>query len=308
MANATVNRFGSDNQAGDKIALFLKIFAGEVMTSFAQANVFMDKHLVRTIEHGKSATFPFTGRMTASDHTVGAEIVGQDGLQSERVITIDNLVISDMFVAQVDELMNHYDARSIYSKEAGRALARKLDLEVAQVAYLAARKATVLTGGNGGTQLTDANYRTVAEDLVTGIFAAQQALDEKDVPEDDRWAFVKPAQYYLLANHDRAINKDFSAKGSISEGKIIELAGLPIIKTNNLPTTNITTGNAKYQGDFTNSAALVMWKQAVGTIKLLDIALDMEWDIRRQGTLIVAKMLVGHDYLRPDASVELKVA
>jgi len=55
MSDATVSRLGQANGAGDEKALFLKKFAGEVLTSFHNKNVMMDKHMVRTIENGKSA-------------------------------------------------------------------------------------------------------------------------------------------------------------------------------------------------------------------------------------------------------------
>jgi hypothetical protein len=47
-----------------------------------------------------------------------------------------------------------------------------------------------------------------------------------------------------------------------------------IVKTNHLPSTNIASGPAAYQGDFSKVAALVMTKQAVGTVKLLDLAVE----------------------------------
>jgi hypothetical protein len=55
MANATVLSIGQVNGAGATDALFLKVFGGEVMTAFAENNVVMDKHMVRSIASGKSA-------------------------------------------------------------------------------------------------------------------------------------------------------------------------------------------------------------------------------------------------------------
>jgi hypothetical protein len=49
------SRLGQANGAGDALALFLKVFAGEVLTAFAETNVAMPRHLVRTITSGKSA-------------------------------------------------------------------------------------------------------------------------------------------------------------------------------------------------------------------------------------------------------------
>lgn len=53
MADAAVVRFGSNNGGADKLELFLKVFAGEVMSSFELATVTLDKHVVRTITSGE---------------------------------------------------------------------------------------------------------------------------------------------------------------------------------------------------------------------------------------------------------------
>ena len=310
MAVANPSRIGQVNQASDVDAIFLKTYGGEVMTAFAETNVSMDKHFVRSISSGKSAQFPFTGKLTAAYHTIGAEIVGLDVDHAEQIIVIDDLLISHAFIGLIDEIKNHYDVRSIYSTGAGRALALKLDQQVLASGVLAARASAVTTDGTGGTVLTDADFATVADDLVAGMFASQQAMDEKDVPDEDRNFFVAPAQYYLLVNHSKAVNRDYDGKGSFGTGNISMIGGLPIIKTNNLPTTDTTGGSDpnKYEADFTTTIGLSMQKLAVGTVKLLDVAIEAEYDIRRQGTLIVAKVALGHGILRPDCAVELKTA
>jgi hypothetical protein len=60
--------------------------------------------------------------------------------------------------------------------------------------------------------------------------------------------------------------------------------------------------------DATKTLGLVMHPQALGTVKLLDLASEMEYDIRRQGTLMVSKMAVGHGVLRPECLYEIKKA
>ena len=61
MSNATVSRIGQVNGSGDTNALFLKLFAGEVITQFEEKNVMAPLHSVRTISNGKSASFPVMG-------------------------------------------------------------------------------------------------------------------------------------------------------------------------------------------------------------------------------------------------------
>lgn len=308
MANATVLSIGQVNGAGATDALFLKVFSGEVLTAFETATVTEDKHMVRNIKSGKSASFPATWKVNAAYHTPGAEIVGQVSNTNERVITIDDLLIADAFIPLIDEAKNHFEYRSIYSTECGRILAKTKDKNVLQVGVLAARAAATVTGGNGGSVLTNAGYGNDGAMIASGIFAAGQALDEKDIPEDDRYFYCKPAQYALLAQTTNVLNRDWGGSGVYADGTVLKVSGISIVKTNNLPTTNIASGVAAYQGNFSTTVGLVMNKGAVGTVKLLDLATEMAYDIRRQGTLLVAKYAIGHGILRPECAVELKTA
>jgi hypothetical protein len=310
MSNATPSRLGAINGGVDKDALFLKVFAGEVLTAFAEKNVLLEKTTVRSISSGKSAQFPVTGNFSAAYHTPGNEILGESMNHAERVITIDDLLISNTFIANIDEAKNHYDVRANYSAKLGQALANTADRQMFQVGIQAARAAATVTGGFGGARIVDADFLTSSDDLIAGLFAAAQAFDEKDVPEDERYAFVRPAQYYALAQNTKVLNKDWGGAGAYADGKVLRIAGLTIVATNHLPSTNITTGTnagtaTRYAVDARTTAALVMQKEAIGTVKLLDLAMESEYDIRRQGTLMVAKYAMGHGILRPECSIEL---
>lgn len=314
MANATAHRVGAVNNGSDKSELFMKVYGGEVLTAFEEANKTLDKQMIRSIPHGKSASFPMSWKVSANYHTPGTELVGQTSVNAEKLITIDDQLIADVFIPNIDEAMNHYDYRSVYSAEAGRALANTWDKNTLQTGVLAARSSTALTGGNGGTVLTSATtlYRTSATDLAAGIYAAALAMDEKDVPDEEggmpRWAFLRPAQYSLLAQKTDLYNTQTAAgNGNYADGKVLRIGGVILVKTNHLPITNIATGATKYQGDFSKTAALVMNQHAVGTVKLMDLATEMAWDIRRQGTLLLAKYAIGTGVLRADCAVELKI-
>lgn len=308
MANSVPSRVGQVNQAGDVKSLFLKVFSGEVLTTFHRTNVFLEKTLVRTISSGKSAQFPATGIATAAYHTPGSEILGDEISHAERVVNIDDLLVASAFIANIDEAMNHYDVRAPYSMEIGKVLSETMDSNIAQVGVLAARAAATITGGNGGSVLTNAAYNSDSAVLASGLFDAAQALDEKNVPDGDRYGYFRPSEYYLLAQNTTVINQWYGGQGAIAEGTILKIAGIPIVKTNALPNTNVNTGVTTYQGDFSTTVGLVMNKGAVGTVKLLDLATEMDYDIRRQGTLMVAKYAVGHDVIRPECAVELKTS
>jgi len=186
-----------------------------------------------------------------------------------------------------------------------------------QLAVLAARGSSPVTGEAGGGAITSGTLMSDAtgESLVAGLFAAAQALDEKNVSEDGRVAFLAPAAYYKLAANTKIMNKDWGGAGVYADGKVLRVAGIEIVKTNHAPfgasiangSLEAGTGN-KYAGAFTNTVGVVATKDAVGTVKLMDLAMESEYDIRRQGTLMVAKYAMGHGVLRPSCAIELKTA
>ena len=126
--DGAIHRSGQNNASGSVRDLYLKLYAGEVLTAFQSKNIMMPLHRVRTISKGKSAQFPMTGKYRdASYHTPGAEIVPSAAKQGERIVTIDDLLINAQFIPNIDEAMSHYDIRSVYTQEAGFALAKVAD-------------------------------------------------------------------------------------------------------------------------------------------------------------------------------------
>lgn len=323
MANATVSNLGQANTTGDTQALFLKVFAGEVLTAFEEANVTSDKHVVRSISSGKSAQFPITGKTVAAYHTPGTEIVGSAVPHNEVVITIDDLLVSSAFIANIDEAMNHYDVRSIYSTEIGRALAYTYDKHILNLLLLASRASAPVSGESGGGKVTSATALsdTTGEALIAALFSAATILDGKNVSPDDRFAYLSPTAYNLLAQNTKLMNSLWQGEGSYSDAKVMKVAGINIIKTNHAPygTTVASTApgggsqgggtnTAKYGVVATNAVGVVAHKAAVGTVKLMDLAMESAYDVRRQGTLLVAKYAMGHGILRPAAAVEIATA
>ena len=325
MSNATASRLGAVNAGtSDYQELFLKVFSGEILTAFAENNVFNDKlHTTRTITSGKSAQFPVTGTASAAYHTPGNQLTGGAILHNEKVINIDDLLIAQTFVAQIDELMNHFDVRSIYAQELGKALAKTYDQNVAKQIANASRASTNLTGGDGGKVLTLANGNTASSDvtgdeLAAAIYDIAEEFDTRDIPATDRFVVLPPAEYYKLPESaTRTIDTDYNpgGNGSFASGRVQQIAGMPVIMSNNVPQTNVssnpTGANNTYSGDDSKTIGLVFHKSAVGTVKLLDMTTEIsgsDYGIQYQGTLMVAKYALGHGILRPEAAATIKLS
>lgn len=310
MADALVSRSGQVNAAGDPKALFLKVFAGEVHTAFGRESAFRPRHQVRVIANGKSASFPAIGYAQAQYHTPGAEILGQSIKANERVIVIDDQIIAPVFIANIDEAMNHYDVRSIYSNEIGEALAKLYDQNVARAGILAARSPGVVDGVPGGTTSNNAAYANDGTVIWQGIFNAGVTLDGKDVPGSDRNAFIRPVQYALVVMSEKPIHRDLNdSNGSLAMGNIERVNNIALVKTNNLPSANDAANEmvtSHLRADYSPTQVLVAHRSAMGTVQLQDVSLESGYDMRRQGTLMVGKYLVGSDKLRGEAAVELR--
>ena len=136
-------------------ANFLKIFSGEVLTVFNRETIFKDLTQKRTISSGKSASFPITGRFSSRYHRPGDWITGQGnkGMIGEKIITIDDLLIADASIYDLDEAKLHWDVRSIYSKELGRALSRAYDQRLVR---------TLLTATESDGRVDDWDNKTYA--------------------------------------------------------------------------------------------------------------------------------------------------
>jgi hypothetical protein len=352
---SSVSRVGANNGGADKTELFLKKFAGEVLTTFETNAVFKPLHLVRTIENGKSASFPVTGTANAKYHSPGDNLLisefntNQPYLSTiahtEKVITIDNLLTSSALIAKIDEAMNHYDVRSIYTEEIGRALAKKFDRTIAQIVVNAARSGVNITGatnaaGNplaGQVQTFTGSPTTfgalTGAQVAEAILNASVKLDQNDVPDDgERYCVVSPETYAKLVATTSAVATQVSGEraynvGSYADGTIVKVGNVKIIKSNNLPTaangnysietnsrvnygwpTSTQDGLTGVASGYSKVAGVVFHKNAAGTVKLLDLAVESEYKIELQGTFMVAKYAMGHGVLRPECSVELRLS
>ena len=316
MSNATPSRLGQDQLSGATDALFLKVFSGEVMSSFSANTVMADKTRVRNITSGKSAAFAAIGRIGAQYHTPGAEILGSNVEHGEKVVTIDDLLISDSFIANIDEAKNHYEVRSESSKQMGAALAQTYDRSLISLAVKTAAAATagaVATQGSASNTNLGSATPTI-QTIVDALYAEAAAMDELFLPTEDRFVIVSPSTYWGLVQNDKLVDRDFGQNGDYANGTIMKVAGMSIVKSANLGidhtanTADYPDFSTKYMTDTSNISALVLQRTALGTVKLMELASESEYDIRRQGTLMVSKMACGHGAVRPEGIRTLTAA
>lgn len=276
---------------------------------------------------------PKTWKVSAAYHTAGQEMLGQDTDETERVITIDGLLVSHIGIYDLDEAMSHFDVRSRYSQELGRALGRVFDTNVYRTIIKTARADTSLSGASSTTPFPNGNVILSAD--VSGTLAATgagndwwEALREMrvdaggaNIPDDDPLYVAMPyatfdslkyaqvadtaANPFIFTNRDHT----FGGQGSFGVDSVIMVDGIAAFRTNLLPQSNDTANSdvkAKYRANFSTTLACGWHPEAVGTVKLVGMGMEQTRDTRRQEDFMVAKIAVGHGPLRNEGAWEFR--
>jgi len=312
MANANVSRLGEKNATGGNYTeIFLEEFAGLVLERYDFKQITDDRQIVRNIKSGKSAQFPMVWSTVAASHTPGVEIIGQDIKHNAKTISIEDLLYSDAFVDVLDDAMNHYEVKQSYAHQIGEALANAKDKNTFRAIFTGAAASHLIdsSGDNDGTALQSAAMSTTAATLKAAIYDSAQTLDEKNIPENERFAALLPLAWYLMLEDGEFIHRDYAGEGSKAKATMPFAADLQVLKSNNIPTTNDTSDTdvpSTLRDDFREAIGVVWHKSAVGTVKLLDLSTEIGWDMRRQGTLLIGKYAIGQDWLRPEGCISLE--
>ena len=356
----SLTRPGQSNSTGDARALYLKLFSGEMFKGFQNNTIARDLIMKRTLKNGKSLQFIYTGRTKSEFHTPGNSILGNsDGAPpvAEKTITVDDLLISSAFVYNLDEVLSHYDLRSEISRKIGYALAEKYDRLAFRAVARGARQASPITKSGfvepGGTQIrvgstTNDSDAYSSSALVAAFYDAAAALDEKGVSSDGRVGVLNPRQYYELiqaVGSNGLVNRDSQGTALQGGNGIIEIAGIKIYKSMNIPflgnygtkyggTTGQTSpGNVgSFVGETMEDASgastginndygtasevgakscgIIFQKEAAGMVEAIGPQVQVtsgDVSVVYQGDVMLGRLACGADYLNPAAAVELYV-
>tara|TARA_A100000172_G_scaffold62882_3_gene42288 strand:- start:9 stop:1139 length:1131 start_codon:yes stop_codon:yes gene_type:complete len=354
--NSTASTPLALNTAYDtKYGTYLKLFSGELFKGFQHNAIARDLVMRRTLKNGKSMQFIYTGRMSAEYHVPGEPILGQENALpvAEKYIQMDDLLISSAFVYELDETLAHYELRGEISKKIGYALAERYDRNIFRAITRGARKASPISATGklepgGGTVQVGSGSGAAADALDSGklidaFYDAAAMLDEKGVSGSGRVAVISPRQYYALLQSAGAvsglINRDVQGTALQSGQGIIEIAGIKIYKSMNIPFQGkFGTGSASsagaYKGGsfvgaaidnqadsvngvnndygpangFATSCGLVFQKEAAGVVEAIGPQVQVtngDVSVMYQGDIILGRLAMGADFLNPACAVEL---
>lgn len=324
--NTTTTNVSQIANTGDRLALSLKVFSGEIIETFERRCAMMPLHMVQTIQSGRASQFPITGVAMATYHVPGTNIFESNNgmiskIQSnERTINIDGSLMSAIFIDNLEEKMLHYDTRSIFARQMANALAIEADKRILRAGLLGARAGKNITDFDGYRPIASGTVLERGEDVATSaaklraaIAEAAQILDENDIHKSDRYIALRLAQWYLLSEDSARQYVEWS-KGQYVSGMLNPICGITPVLTNNLPDKNplmassSDINNYTHPDGFEHTVGLVWHRDAIGTVKLQDLATEQEKDFDLHGWKMKAYYAMGHGYLRPEALIEISKA
>ena len=314
MATAVVSGFLAVNNSGPFDAIALKVYSGMILEAFNKATTTQGRHVQRTIMSGKSAQFPIIGRTAASTHTRGTEVTFEQVNSNERVIAIEDILMAPIFIDILDEAKSHFDIRRPYATQQGQVLAETDDLRVLQSIISAGNVTTPnFTGGDTSPRVTGATMASDAAVLKAAIYTAAETLDDNSVPSADRTVWLSPSQFYLLLQDGEFLDRDFNdgSNGSRATAVMRNAADFTVVKTTNMPSVDETSNTdlpVDERLDFTLTTAVAAHSGAAASVSLIGLQFEAEYDMNRQGHMLIAKYARGYGYLRPESAVELATA
>lgn len=240
-------------QTGDINALAVSEYAGFVEKSLARRSVLENFVAWRKVT-GTNAVHNYAIGETQLDVVTPGVAPPSHGVDLSRAgLVIDTLINARNVLPLLEEFQSKLELRRELGEEHGKQIAKFRD----QALFIQAIKAARLTqsvyaaGGNdvdgfkGGTVVT-ANaagdeadpakmYRLVSE------LETQMAEKDVDWAEEGIVLAMRPKIFQALRDADQIINGEYvTADGTTKEGMVFKTFGAPVVKSNNLPNTQIT--------------------------------------------------------------------
>lgn len=278
VVSGQLTRPGQVLQAGDTWALHMAEFGGNVEHALAENSVLANWLPKRSVQGTSIVQNYGMGRTKIGVLKPGEAPPAGGADFAKATLEIDTTVIARDVVPMLDVFQTQYDARAELATSHGEEMAEFIDQSYFIMAAKAAMQtlSTFASGGSnpdghaGGTTFTFANAGDINDP--SKVYSAISELETRmvkkrvDITKGDFIIALTPDVYKSLRDADQIVNGTYkTADGTTMEGMIFKAYGCPVVRSNNLPTTNITghhlstarNGNA-YDGDFSKLAGLIM--------------------------------------------------
>ena len=240
---------------------------------------------------GNAIHIPNVSNLVANPKTSNTEVQTQAITETETLLNIDKWYEASFRVEDMAATQSNYDLRAEYSTKAGYAIAKQVDTDVLG---LYADFTNVAVG----------TYNTAIDEDT--ILDAVLALDENDIPMEDRYLVINPAQKNEIMKIDKFVRKDYvgqyqtpgmNVKGPNTRFLWGDIYGYPVYYTNNTPVTVATPAQTH---------CMLFQKEAMALALQQAPRMQAAYWLPALAWYVVTDVLYGVKALRTNAGVEIK--
>ena len=287
-----------------------EIWQDEIIASYKSNLVFANlvKKLNHTGKKGDTIHLPKPVRGSASQKEAGATVNLIAGSDSDYTVSINKHYEYSRLIEDILDVQGMPSVRSFYTDDAGYALARQIDTDLATLgSSLSQRKYF-----DAATNLTNYAADTVVPaDVFTdvGFREAIQLLDDADVPMDNRYFVIPPSVKNTIlsgAGSERFINSDFVDGRPVQNGLLGDIYGVKIYISTNLPEIESAAQNGASSGGRVVGAILAH-RDSFVLAEQMGVRVQTQYKLDYLGDLMTADTLYGVAELRDGSAIQLVV-
>jgi len=287
--------------------LFATKFSTDVLRYFMDTNIMKALITNRSIDSGKSESFPIVGNATAVDvANDGSELAVQSLKATERELAIGDLTVAHAWITDLDKAMAHYDSQSAQAESIGRALAKKVDQDVLTEVIAAGAIDDAAASLAYGLKVfaDDVFTDEISEDVTTGagVYAAAVAAVSEEADKDTvgESSFVfRPKQYFMLLNNPAQTGLTWVNDPNAQSGKVPMLLGKKVHYSPHFPAL------AGASIAINEIGGVLFSKEAVGCLELMSVTTRIDYIPQRLSNLVVGKMAVGYGVLNHACAINI---
>lgn len=260
-------------------AFIPEIWSDEVVATY-KSNLVL-ANLVRNINHqgkkGDSIHIPNPARSAASAKTAGNNVTAITDTAADILVSINQHFEWSMYIEDIAEMQALSSMRKFYTDDAGYALAKTVDSKI-------------ITDLRASTGVTDITGIT---DWDASLLSAMEALNDNDVPMNDRALVMSPSAYTALLGTDRFTEQQFIGSGdAIKTGNVGSIYGMDVYVSSNVGTGAVERGIL-----FQKDALVLATQQSVRT--------QTQYQQEMLADLFTADTVFGTKVVRDTSIVEL---
>jgi len=252
-----------------------------------EANLVIAKSVNRTFEAdasvGKTVKVASIGNLAARAKAENTAITYETVAETAVTITLNLWSYAALGIEDIVKVQSTVDVQNEYQRKLGYAIAKDIDTKLA--ADFAGFSQVV---GTLGTAATDAN-----------VLAAIKLLDDADVPQDERYFIMTPAEKVAKLALDRWSNALYIGTGTmpVKNGMLGDMYGLNLAVTTNL---------VKPAGGQANNA--IFHRDALALVQQRSPKSHVFYDIDVFSWKLAVEVIYGHQELRDNFGILLNGA